>query len=69
MTSIDFERLMRDHENTPEHIEYVNSLARSEGYILEWDRKIAYAEIRCGWREDMQRDREAVRRARARGCF
>lgn len=69
MTSIDFERLMRDHENTPEHVEYVNSLARREGYILEWDRKIAYAEIRCGWREDMQRDREAVRRARARECF
>ena len=69
MTSIDFERLMRDHENTPQHIEYVNSLARQHGYILEWDRKIAYAETRCGWREDMQRDREAVRRARARGCF
>lgn len=69
MTSIHFEQLMREHKDTPDHRKYVESLARQHGYILEWDRKIAYAETRCGWREDMQRDREAVRRARARGCF
>jgi hypothetical protein len=69
MVSSDFVRMMNEREHTEDYIKYVESLAKREGYILEWDKRIAYAETRCGWREEIQRDREAVRRARARGCF
>ena len=69
MTSVPLERLMREQPLTEDHKKYVQQLAKQHGYILDWDRLIAYAELRCGWREDMQRDREAVRKARSRGCF
>ena len=69
MTSITLEQLMKETPLTEDRKKYVASLAAQHGYILDWDRLIAYAETRCGWREEMQRDREAVRRARVRGCF
>jgi len=69
MVSADFKRMMSESDGSQRSKEYIEQLARQHGYILEWDKGIAYAETRCGWREEMQRDREAVRRAKARGCF
>lgn len=69
MTSVTLQHLMREQPLTEDRKKYVQQLANQHGYILDWDRLIAYAETRCGWREDMQRDRDAVRRAKARGCF
>jgi len=69
MVSEDFKRMMRESDGSPRSKEYIEQLARHHQYILEWDKGIAYAETRCGWREEIRRDREAVRRARARGCF
>lgn len=69
MVSADFVRMMSESDGTPRNKEYIEQLARQHRYILEWDKGIAYAETRCGWKEEMQRDREAVRRARARGCW
>ena len=69
MTSITLEQLMKEQPLTEDRKKYVAQLASQHQYIIDWDRQIAYAETRCGWREDMQRDRDAVRRAKARGCF
>lgn len=69
MVSSDFERLMKSKPPTPEHKDYVNDLARQNGYILDWEKQIAFAETRCAWREEMQKAREIIRRERKRGCM
>lgn len=69
MVSSDFVRMIKEDDGTPKYRKYVEQLARQHRYILNWNKGFAVAEGRCGWMEEMQRDREAVRRARARGCF
>jgi hypothetical protein len=71
MVASNFDEMIRNNPSPSVEVkERINSLAAQHGYRIDWEKGYATsAEVRCGWRESMQKDREAVQRARRRGCF